>query len=74
MVNVCILIRVQAGKAKQAFAALQKVAEIKQLFAVFGRYDFVAFAIVPDYKAATRLARKINALQGVKSTESLLEC
>lgn len=73
MVRMCILIRVQAGKSKGVLDALKKFNELKKLFAVFGRYDFVAFANVSDHKAALSLARKINAIPGLRGTETLLE-
>jgi len=73
MVRVCILIRIQAGKSKNVLAALKQLKELKKLFAVFGRYDFVAFTNVADYKAALSLARKINAIPGLRGTETLLE-
>jgi uncharacterized protein with GYD domain len=73
MVRVCILIRIQAGKSKNVLAALKQLKELKKLFAVFGRYDFVALANVADHKAALSIARKINAIPGLRGTETLLE-
>ncbi len=73
MVNVCILIRIHPGKANDAIAALRGVAEIREFFPVFGRYDFVAFANVADHRAAVALAGKINSLSAIRSTETLIE-
>ena len=69
----CILIRNLPGKSADVLKAIKKLPEIKSANLVFGRYDIVAFAEAPNYKALSVLTSKVNATLGIKSTESLVE-
>lgn len=69
----CILIRILPGKGSEVLKAIKKFSEVKSAYFVFGRYDIVAFAEATTYEALSSLVAKINAISGVKSTESLLE-
>lgn len=69
----CILIRVLPGKLSTVLNALKGLPEIKRAYFVFGRYDIVAFAEALTYEALSTLTTKANAVEGVKSTESLIE-
>jgi DNA-binding Lrp family transcriptional regulator len=55
---------------------LQKTASLKgvsKAFVVYGRFDMIAFAETDDYPEIRRLTGTINALEGVRSTETLVE-
>lgn len=69
----CILIRVLPGKGAEVLRAVKEFPEVKSAYLVFGRYDVVAFAEAPTYEALSALAAKVNAIPGVKSTETLIE-
>lgn len=69
----CILIRVLPGKAAEVLEAVKKFPGIKSAYFVFGRYDIVAFAEASTYEALSALTTKVNAIPGIKSTESLIE-
>jgi len=42
-------------------------------FVAYGRYDLVVFASAPDYSAWRRLISAMNSLEGVRSSETLVE-
>lgn len=73
MVNVCILIRTQPGQVKKVLGAVKKMKGVEEAFAVFGRYDVAVFASPADLEEARAISRKVNALGGVKSSETLVE-
>lgn len=73
MANTCILIRVLRGKGFKVLEAVKKLPEVKSAQLVLGRYDIVAFAETPTYEAATALSLNVNAVGGVKSSETLVE-
>lgn len=73
MANTCILIRVLRGKGFEVLEGVKKLPEVKSAQLVLGRYDIVAFAETPTYEAATALSLNVNAVGGVKSSETLVE-
>ncbi|MDH5362105.1 MAG: Lrp/AsnC ligand binding domain-containing protein [Aigarchaeota archaeon] len=73
MTNVCILIRVLRGKGLKVLNGLKKLPQVKSAHLVLGRYDVVAFAETRTYKAVAALSLKVNAIEGIKSSETLVE-
>jgi uncharacterized protein with GYD domain len=73
MVQACILARVKGGKGPAVLSGLKKLPEIKSAFFVLGRYDVVAFAEAADAAALRSLIERANSIDGIKSTETLLE-
>ncbi|MFQ6076536.1 MAG: Lrp/AsnC ligand binding domain-containing protein [Candidatus Bathyarchaeia archaeon] len=73
MVNACVLVRVIPGRLEDVANALKGVANVRKSFVTFGRYDAVVFIEAPDVKTAADTALEVNALAGVKSTETALE-
>jgi DNA-binding Lrp family transcriptional regulator len=71
--RACILIRILPGKGTKFLESVKKFPEVKSAYFVFGRYDIVAFAEAPSFEALSSLISKINAISGIKSTESLME-
>jgi len=71
--NTCILIRVLPGKAASALEAVKRFSEVKSAYFVFGRYDIVAFAEGETLEGISSLSSKINAIEELKSTETLIE-
>jgi len=71
--KVCILIRVLPGKGKEALESVRKFPEVKKAYIVFGRYDLIALAEAPNYRAASALTARMNSIKEFKSTESLIE-
>ena len=73
MANICILIRGLRGKGFEVLEGVKKLPQVKSAQLVLGRYDVVAFAETPTYEAATALSLNVNAVGGVKSSETLVE-
>jgi len=73
MAQACILARVKGGKGPAVLSGFKKLPEIKSAFFVLGRYDVVAFAEAADAAALRSLIGKANSIDGIKSTETLLE-
>jgi len=68
-----MLIRVLRGKGPGVLSKLKKLPQVKSAHLVLGRYDVVAFAETRTYRAVTALSLKVNAIEGVKSSETLVE-
>jgi len=72
-VNSCVLIRASAGKIRVVLDEVKKVENVRKAFAVYGRYDVVAFVEAPDFKAVIGTSRTINTIDGIRSTETSIE-
>ena len=46
---------------------------VRKAFVAYGRFDMIAFAETDDYPGIRALTGTINAIEGVRSTESLVE-
>lgn len=73
MTNACMLVRLTVGKHTATLEAARRFAEVKEAFFVFGRYDMAVLARAQDRNTLIKLAAKINALPGVRATETLIE-
>ncbi|HDI46724.1 MAG TPA: Lrp/AsnC family transcriptional regulator [Candidatus Methanomethylia archaeon] len=73
MVQACILIKAKTKSVFDVVKQLEQMEEVKDAFPVFGRFDVVAFIEVESRDRVVELARKINSLEGVIRTETLLE-
>jgi len=73
MVQACILIKAKTKSVFDVVKQLEQMEEVKDAFPVFGRFDVVAFIEVESRDRVVELARKINGLEGVIRTETLLE-
>ena len=73
MVQACILIKAKTKSVFDVVKQLEQMEEVEDTFPVFGRFDVVAFIEVESRDRVVELARKINGLEGVIRTETLLE-
>jgi len=73
MVQACILIKAKTKSVFDVVKQLEQMEEVEDTFPVFGRFDVVAFIKVESRDRVVELARKINGLEGVIRTETLLE-
>lgn len=73
VVNACVLIRALPGQVENVAKAADGIANVRKTMLTYGRYDIVAMVEAPSVEAASKTVLDINALSGVKSTESLLE-
>jgi len=69
----CILIRAMRGRVAKVLESVKGIKGVAKAFLVYGRYDIVAFAEAPNFDSVTGISRGINAVEGVKSTETAVE-
>ncbi len=73
MLNACILLKVEPTKADTVLDAIKKMEGVRKAYFTYGRFDIVTFLEAEDYKALRKTTSKINAIEGVRSTETLVE-
>ena len=71
--NACILIKTTPTQADDVLQKIRAMKSVRKVFVAYGRYDLVAFAGASDYSEIRKLTGDINALLGVRSTETLVE-
>jgi len=71
--NACILIKTTPTQTDEVVSKTKSLKHVRKVFVAYGRYDLVAFAVAPDYTEIRKLTSDINALEGVRSTETLVE-
>jgi DNA-binding Lrp family transcriptional regulator len=72
MVIACILIGCKAGRYREIAEKLNEIEGVKEVFSVHGRWDVVAEVEVEDLRELSEVALKINSLEGVRATETLI--
>ena len=73
MLNACILLKTVQTRADKILKVIREFPEVKKAYLCYGRFDVVAFLEVKDYKDLRRLTGQINSVEGVRSTETLVE-
>ncbi|MCX8192097.1 MAG: Lrp/AsnC ligand binding domain-containing protein [Nitrososphaerales archaeon] len=73
MLNGVILIKTWTIRTDDVLKAVQKIPEVKRAFITYGRFDICAFIEVPNYDVAKDVVNRVNALEAVRSTETLIE-
>lgn len=71
-VEAYILVRLVGARAGEAHEAIRRIEGVKRASFVWGRYDLVACVEGPDAKAISDIATRVNAVAGVRSTETLV--
>jgi DNA-binding Lrp family transcriptional regulator len=71
--NACILIKTVPVETDNVMRAALKLRGVRKSHVSYGRYDLVAFVESNDYSEIRKLTEAINALDGVRSTETLVE-
>jgi len=69
----CVLIRAMPGKVMEVLEAIKRIEGVVKAFPVYGRYDIVAFIEAPSFESISKLSEKINAVKGIKSTETAIQ-
>lgn len=72
-VNACILIKTTPTSTDEVLALTRKIRGVRKAFIAYGRFDMVAFVRASDYAGIRKLSSEINSLQGVRSTETMVE-
>lgn len=73
MVKACVLIKSVPPKVEKTLEQVRAMGEVRKAYIVFGRWDIVAFIEAPNYERLRDAASRINSLEGVRSTETLVE-
>ena len=71
--NACILVKTTPVQTDEVLETVRKIGGVNKAFVAFGRYDLIAFAQSPDYSGIARLTSHVNSINGVRSTETLVE-
>ena len=73
MLNACILLKVVRIKAQSILSAVKQIDNVRKAYWTHGRFDIAIFVEVKDYKELRAATSKINAIEGIRSTETLAE-
>ncbi|TLY01655.1 MAG: Lrp/AsnC family transcriptional regulator [Thaumarchaeota archaeon] len=73
LLNACILIKTTPLQTESVLEKTAKLKGVRKAFIVYGRFDMIAFAETDDYPGIRALTGTINAIAGVRSTETLVE-
>ena len=73
MLNACLLLKVVPTKSDLILDEVMKMDSVRKAYDSFGRFDITIFVEVKDYQMMVEVTNKINSLEGVRSTETLLE-
>ncbi|MFC1803211.1 Lrp/AsnC ligand binding domain-containing protein [Thermoproteota archaeon] len=73
MLNAVILLKVVPTKSDLILDNVLKMDFVRKAFDTYGRFDIVVFVKVKDYQMMVEVTNEINGLEGVRSTETLLE-
>ncbi len=71
--QACILVRTMPGMVIKILEDVKKIKGVVKAFPVYGRYDIVVFVEASDYNSIIKISAEINALKGIKSTETAIE-
>jgi len=72
MVVGVTMINVVPGEEKSVYNELIKIQEIRDVFHVFGEYDFVAVMEVEGLSALNKLVDRIREINGVTATKTIV--
>jgi len=73
MLNACILLKVVPTKADMILETVKSIIGVQKAYFTYGRFDIVVFVEVEDYRRLREITTQINAIEGVRSTETLPE-
>lgn len=73
MVRACVLVRFQRAVGRDLLEKIRAMQGVEKAYFSLGRYDAIVFLNAGSHTALVRTAMRLNAVRGVKSTETLLE-
>lgn len=73
MVKACVLIKAVPTKMEALLKQLRELPEVGKAYFTFGRFDIACFIEARDASAVAEVTSKINSMDGVRSTETLIE-
>jgi len=72
-VRAAILVTVEPGTLDKVLSKVKGVKGITDAFSVAGRVDIAVVAEAADIKALTGVVLRVNGVEGVSTTETLVE-
>lgn len=73
MITGLVLVRLEAGKEKQALQKIKEIKGISHVSAVYGRWDLVVDIEADDLPAMSHLVvEKLRSIPGIFATETLV--
>jgi len=73
LVKACVLIKAVPTKMDSILSQLQGLPQVKKAYFVYGRFDIACFLEASSPGEVSELTAKINSIDGVRSTETLIE-
>ena len=73
VIHGLVLLKAPAGVQEKVLSESRKIRGVMDAFSVFGRYDAVVLIEAENFDELRRTAKQVNAIKGVKSTETLPE-
>ena len=73
MLDACVLLKVVPTRANIILNAVRKVSGVRKAYFTYGRFDLAVFVEAEDYKELRAITAQINAIEGIRSTETLPE-
>jgi DNA-binding Lrp family transcriptional regulator len=73
MLNACVLAKTMPTRTEKILKAVRELKDVRKTFIAYGRFDVVVFIEASDYQQVRILSGKINSIDGVRSTETLVE-
>ena len=73
MIKGLVLVKLQPGREQGAVRGIKEIGGVKQVEAVFGRWDLVLTVSAKDVSTLTStVVKKIRAVPGIFTTETLI--
>jgi len=73
LLNASILAKTMPTRTEKILKAVKEIKEVRKAFIAYGRFDVVAFVEASDYQQVRVVSAKVNSIDGVRSTETLVE-
>jgi DNA-binding Lrp family transcriptional regulator len=73
LISACVLIRSEHGKFQEVTNRLKQFKEVKDVFAVHGRFDVVADVEASDFESLGSTILRLNRMAGVVFSETAVE-
>ncbi len=73
MLNAVILLKVVPTKSDLILDKVLKMDFVRKAYDTYGKFDITVFVEVKDYQMMVEVTNEVNGLEGVRSTETLLE-
>ena len=73
LIHGVVLLKAPAGVQERLLSESRKIKGVVDAFSVFGRYDAVVLIEAENFDGLRKVAEQVNAIRGIRSTETLPE-